>query len=63
MSAAEWVKCSITGKEVAAICRTSTKTIRRWAKEGILPAGVELGNQILFPREAVEKKLAALRAS
>jgi predicted site-specific integrase-resolvase len=62
MSVAELVRRTITLREVAEICRTSKKTARRWSKEGILPPGVELGHQILFDREAIEKRLSALTA-
>lgn len=39
-------------KDVAAMCRVSTQTVRRWAARGILPPPVRIGGKDLFWREA-----------
>lgn len=44
-------------RDVAAMACVSVETVRRWSKEGRLPAPQRMGLKLLFPAEAVLAKL------
>lgn len=47
------LRLGLTQREAAAILQVSTRSLRRWAKEGFGPQPVRDGGQLLYDRAAV----------
>lgn len=45
--------------EVAGMIPCSTRTIQRWAKEGLIPAPANIGGLVRWPRTTIERWIEA----
>jgi excisionase family DNA binding protein len=54
-------KSLLTTEEAAPFLRTSAKTLRRWARDRLLPS-IKIGRRLLFRREALELALKRLES-